>query len=135
VLDDERVNAPLGGHVLDFDTSNSSFLRDGLGILNGGILGFVLHHLFMHFSLGLLDNLVQEHDTTLSGAHAVDKAEVHVLETVGPRELQKLEDFEELGCVKILCRGDDVDHFVELIFVVSLDGTGDITGEVYGSAI
>jgi len=135
VLDDRRVNVPLGGHVLDLDTSNSSFLRNGLRILNSGILGFILPHLFVHDGLGLLDNLVQEYDITLSGAHAVDKTEVHVFEAVGPREFQKLENLEELGCVKILCRCDDVDHLVELILVVSLDGTSDITGEVYGSAI
>lgn len=134
-LDDGWVNVPLGGHVLDLDTSDGGFLRNGLGILNSGIFGFVLLHLFMHDGLGLLDDLVQEHNCTLSGAHAVNETEVYVLEAVGPGELQELENFEELGCVEILCGGDDVDHLVELILVVSLNGASDITGEVDGSAI
>ena len=135
VLDHRQANVPLGGHVLDLDTSNSSFLRDGLGILNSGILDFVLPHLFMHDGLGLFDDLVQEHNGTLSGAHAVNKTEVYVFEAVGPGELQEFENLEELGCVKVLCGGDDVDHLVELVFVVSLDGTSDITGEIDGSAV
>ena len=131
----ERVNVPLGGHVLDLDTSNGSFLRNGLGILNGGILGLVLPHLFMHDGLGLLDDLVQEYDCTLSGAHTVDKTEIHVFEAVGPREFQELESLEELGCVKILRRSDDVYHLVELVLVVSLNCTSDIAGEVDGSTV
>lgn len=133
--DGETVNVPLSGHVLDLDTSNGSFLRHSLGILNSGILDFVLPHLFMHDGLGFLDDLLQEHDCTLSGAHAVDKAEVYEFETVSPGELQKLENFEELGRVKILCGGDDVDHPVELILFVSLYGTSDVTSEVDGSAV
>jgi len=135
VLGDGRVNVPLGGHVLDLDTSDGSFLRNSLGILDSGVLDFVLLHLFMHDGLGLFDDLIQENNGALSGAHAVDKAEVHVFEAVGPGEFQKLEDLEELGCVEILRRGDDVDHLVELILVVSLDCTSDITGKVDGSAV
>jgi len=135
VPDGERVNIPLGSHVLNFDTSNGSFLRDGLGILDSGILDFVLPHLFMHDGLGFLDDLFQEHNCTLSGAHAVDKAKVYEFETVSPGELQKLENLEELGRVEILCRGDDVDHPVESILFVSLYGTSDVTSEVDGSAV
>ena len=133
--DDERVNIPFGGHVLNLDASDSGLSCNSFRIINSSILDFVLLHLFMHDGLGFLDDLLQEHDCTLSGAHAMNKAKVHVFETVCPRELQEFKNFEELCRVKILCRGDDVDHLIELILFVSLYGAGDVTSEVDRSAV
>ena len=131
----EGVNAPLGSHILDLDTGNSIFLGNSLRIFDSGILGFVLLHLFMHHRLGLLDDLLQEDNRTLPCAHPMNKAEVNVFKAVGPVEAQEIENFEKLGCMQILCRGDDIDHLVELILVVSLYSARDVTSEVDGSAV
>ena len=125
-----RASLPLGSHVLDLDASNSGFLRNSFRVLDGGILGLILLHLLMHDGLRLLDDLLQEHDCTPPGAHAIDETEVYVFKTVSPGELEEGQDFEELRGVKVLCGGDDVDHLVELIFLVSLYSTGNITSEV-----
>ena len=135
VPDQQWIDIPLGSHILNLDTSDSSFLSNSFRILDGGILGFVLFHLFMHDGLRLLDDLLQEDNCTLSGTHSVNKTKINVLETVSPREAQELEDFEKLCRVKILCRGDNVYHLVELILFVSLYGACDVTSEVYGGTV
>ena len=135
MLNHGEATIPLGSHVLDFNTSDSSFLGNSLRIFNSGILDFVLLHLFMHDRLGLLYDLLQEYNCTLSGAHAMNQTEVNVFKVVSPGILQELENFEKLGCMKILCRGDDVNHLVEFILVVSLYGARNVTSEVDGGTV
>lgn len=87
VLGVERVNLPLGGHVLDLDASDSGFLCNGFRVLDGGVLGLILPHLLMHDGLCFLDDLLQEYNCTPPGAHSMDETEVYVFKTVSPREL------------------------------------------------
>ena len=53
-----------------------------------------------------------------------------MLEVLRPGELHQVEDLEELSKVQVLLRGDYVYHFIELIFLVSLDRAAYVTGQV-----
>lgn len=130
VLGVERVSLPLGGHVLNLDAGDGVFLRNVFGVLDCGVLGLILLHLLMHDGLRFLDDLLQEHNCTLPGTHSMDETKVYVFKTVSPRELQELQDFEELCGVKVLRGGDDIDHLVEFVFLVSLYSTGNVASEV-----
>lgn len=58
--------------------------------------------------------------------------EVDVLQPaiLSPRVSHQLQDFEELGEVQVLLGGDDVDHLVEPVGLVSFFGGTDISGDV-----
>ena len=84
----------------------------------------------MHDRRGLADDLVEEDDGTLTSTHAKHETVVDVLKAVRPVIAHQLQDLEELGKVQVLLGSDNVDHLVELVLVVSLDRSADITGEV-----
>jgi hypothetical protein len=58
-----------------------------------------------------------------------------VLQSVCPLVAQKFEHLEELLTMEILLGGNDVDHLVKLVFLVSLEGLAEISGDVDACAI
>ena len=89
----------------------------------------------MHHVSGLLDDLVEEDCSTFSCAHPQNHSVVDVEEVLGPWKSHYFEDFEELGNVEILCSADDIDHFIELILIVALDGCANVTDYICRSTI
>ncbi len=72
--------------------------------------------------------LVLLHRSSLTCAHSLNQPVVYMQEILGPGESHELKDFEELGEVEVLCRADDVDHFVKLILLVAPDRSADVAG-------
>ena len=58
-----------------------------------------------------------------------------MLESVGPVEAHQLEDLEELLEMHILLRTNDVDHFVEVVLLITLNGTRDIPRQIDGRPV
>lgn len=90
----------------------------------------------MHLVGNVTEDVVKELDGALAGGHTKDETEVDVLALVGNILVaEELDDLEELPQVEILSGGDDVDHLVEVILLVTAEELRDITGEVEGGAI
>jgi len=60
----------------------------------------------------------------------VQLTKVDMLQSVSPFVAHQIEHLEQLPVVQILLGGDDVDHLVKLVLVVSLSSTGDISSDV-----
>lgn len=58
-----------------------------------------------------------------------------MLQSVCPLVAQKLEHLEELLTMEILLGGNDIDHLVKLVFLVSLEGLAEISGDVDTGAV
>ena len=55
---------------------------------------------------------------------------VDVFQSVGPFVTHQIKHLEQLSVVQVLLGGHDVDHLVELVLVVSLSGTSNVSGDV-----
>ena len=117
---------PLGSHVLDLDRGKADLETRLLRVLDRSVLLFVLLHLIVHHACRLADDLLEEDDCAFPRAHAKHEAIVDVLDVLRPRELHQVQHLEELCCVQILLRRDDVDHLVELVLFVALDRSADV---------
>lgn len=76
-------------------------------------------HLLEHDFLGLVQHVLQEDDSALTRAHALDHTEVNVLALVDPIVAHQLEQLEHLTEVQILLSSDDVEHLVEVVLVLT----------------
>jgi hypothetical protein len=102
-----RLNEPFGGHILNFNASNSDLQTRRVRILNSRILIFFLLHLLVHHGGRLLDDVVEENCGSFASAHSLNRPEVDVQEILNPREARELEDFEGSGDVEVLGAADD----------------------------
>ncbi len=125
------IDLPLRGHILYLHAGDTYFSTRRFWVLYSSILVFILLHLLMHHLGGLFDDLIQEDDSSLSCAHALNKSVVDMLKRFRPGELEKLKNLEELLDVKILLRGYDIYHLVELVLFISFNGTSNIPSEIY----
>lgn len=120
----------LGGQVSNNHGGQANSVGGLLGVLNlGKLLRVLLHHIH-HGLLGLLEDIGEENDSSLTSGHSLHHTKVDVLNLVGVLLASEVEDLEELLEVEILLHGDDVEHLLEVIFAVTRCGSGNITGNV-----
>ena len=120
-------NEPFGSHTFNLNVCNRDLQARRLRILNTRVLIIVLLHLLVHHISGLLDNLVDENCGPFTHVHFTNHPVVDVQEVLGPGKSHQFQDFKELGNVEILDSVNDIDHFIELVLIVALDGCANIT--------
>src|SRR4051812_26719975 len=126
-----RFHIPLAGHVLHHDGSDAESIGSLHGVLDLRVLDFVLLHDFVHLFANVLEDIVEELDCSLSGTHSADHSEVDVLATRGKVLVaHELGDLEKLSEMQILLGGNNVDHLVKVVLLVTLGDSTDITGQV-----
>ena len=74
----ESEHAPLGGHVLNLDAGDADLERDLLRILDRLVLLLILAHLLVHDRRGLLDDLVEEDESTIRAVIAMQRMSRHL---------------------------------------------------------
>ena len=87
----------------------------------------------------LIEQVLQIHDVALAGGQGAalvgDHAEGDVLHALVPLVAHQIQDLEELLEVQVLLIGDDVKTLVKVIFVVAIERSGQIAGDVKRRAV
>ncbi|KAH3686596.1 hypothetical protein WICPIJ_002440 [Wickerhamomyces pijperi] len=120
----------LGLHILDHDGGDTNVVGNLFWVLDLSVLVLVLLHDLVHLVSGFFQDLVQENNGTLTSRHTLHHTEVDVQQLGGPVVAHLLQDFKELGGVQVLLGGNDVDHLVEGVGLVTLDSFTDVSGQV-----
>lgn len=84
----------------------------------------------MHDLSCFTDNIVEEDNSALPCTHSLDQTVIDMNDRFGPWELEEFKNFEELGHMLILLRGNNIDHLVGFVGVVPLLDTTDVTGKI-----
>lgn len=127
---------PLSGHVLNHDGGHTQDVSSALRVGDLLVLLGVLLHDFVHLVTDILEDVVQELDSTLTGAHTAHHTEVDVLAAAGQILVaHEFSDLEQLSQVEVLLSGNDVDHLVKLVGLLTLEDGTNITGQVERSAV
>lgn len=130
------ANVPLARHVLNHDTADTHGVGNSLWVLDLVVLVLVLAHDAVHVFANVAEDIVQELDSSLTGAHTEDHAKVDVLHLGGNvRVAHEFDHLEELLAVQVLLRGNDVDHLVKVVLFVTVQKLADIAGQIQGGTV
>ena len=124
------------GQGVEYHRAHTHRLGDVLLVLQIGVL-------FLDDCAALADGfrqqVVQKHHVAGTGgqlfAANAHGAVGHVNQTLCPFVAHSSHHGEPLGEVQALTRAGDVDAFMEIVFLLSPDGGGDITGGIQGGAV
>ena len=91
--------------------------------------------LFEHPLSRLVEDVLKEHDVSLSSAESVDSSKLHVLDEILRIKSQVLDNAFESDEVVGLRGVDDVKNFIHFVCFLSLKKSGDIAGQIEGRRI
>lgn len=81
----------------------------------------------MHCISRLFDYLIEKYRRSLASAHSKNHSIADVFKVLCPGCIHELKDFEQLLKMEDLFGTDDVDHLVEIVFLVSMERCANVS--------